>query len=60
MLRNHFVSTECELGEAVTDRDRAAWLEMLLETLRTLRAEQQQARLTELLADPAVCAEVLL
>lgn len=54
MLRHHFDAAEVELGEAVRECDRVAWLGTLLETLRELWSSGEPARLSDLLADGAV------
>jgi len=57
MLRNHFDKAEVELGEAVRECDRIAWLETLLESLTERRKEGESAVLAELLADGVVLEE---
>ena len=57
MLRNHFDATEIELGEAVSDSDRTAWLETLLQALQERRESRAPALLADLLATGALNAD---
>jgi len=57
MLRFHFDKAEIEMGEAIRECDRVAWLETMLETLKDRKAEGEAARLADLLADGAVTAD---
>lgn len=51
MLRHHFDKTEVELGEAVRECDRVAWLETLFDTLKDRAENGDRAMLLDLLAD---------
>ncbi|MHC4949090.1 MAG: hypothetical protein ACYTG1_12680 [Planctomycetota bacterium] len=51
LLCSHFDTAEVQLGEAVKECDRVAWLETLLETLKERKMDGDRAVLSDVLAD---------